>query len=377
MTLIKNYRWLVVLTSVAMLAIGTVTFAARPAPSPPPPPPPPAITYELQLVSGWNGYVFGMNEHGDMLGSITMDTGRTLCLYIAEFDILVDPSNLLSDEAASLWSITGLGGINNVGQLACVAKYLGETTDSLEQGKIYLCRMNWQQAGTIEPMFKIRWDSVGGGLINDSGVVCGTVRIGETNQYAFITSPIDDQPQFIFGEPGTPNTPSVSWCTGINNAGQTVGIVQGTQKTEGFLYTPGVAPVIIPGLTYGVNDNGVVVGYRSATTTSTKPKQTITYTQAFRYSNGVIESLGTTSKFATAINNDGDVIADFDSSYVYLNSTRAWVNLKSAGVVQGSAADLSVWIQADRDLQHINDDGVISGRFHATGQVFILRPITP
>lgn len=129
--------------------------------------------------------------------------------------------------------------------------------------------------------------------INNNGVI---VSYSQGLQQAYVTQP--GGPTATFDLPS-----SLSVVTGINNSGQVVGMSPST----GFIYSNGVIQTFSTGSgvsARAINDSGTVTGSYSSATGN----------QAYTYSNGQFQSLGTlpsfTQSFGFGINNSGEVVGN-------------------------------------------------------------------
>jgi probable HAF family extracellular repeat protein len=135
--------------------------------------------------------------------------------------------------------------------------------------------------------------------INNNGVI---VSYSGGLQQAYVTQP--GGPTATFDLPS-----SLSVVTGINNSGQVVG----TSPSAGFIYSNGVTQTFTTGAgvsARSINDSGTVAGSYN----------TGMGNQAYTYSNGQFQSLGTLPSFTQSlgfgINNSGEVVGNSSNSSV-------------------------------------------------------------
>ncbi len=166
--------------------------------------------------------------------------------------------------------------------------------------------------------------------INQNGDVAGTYHgAGPTHAYTYSISTGKFQDINQIGGAG-----GYSTATGINNLGQVTGsALVGTlagSHTDAYLYSNGVVQDLgsVPGYVAsdgtGINDSGDVIGYAS--------KDINTPTHAFLYHNGKMNDLGLlidpqASSFAFGINNAGDVVGGASSGgFLYHNGQAQYLN---------------------------------------------------
>ena len=204
---------------------------------------------------------------------------------------------------------------------------------------------------------------------NANGQVVGRYNpIPDAAQHAFLYQNGSMQDLGVLGDGGNNKFTS---ATGINNHGQVVGCGTLTdfwgQDQAGFLYSNGSMQAIGSDSTaYGINNNGQVVG--SAWDNG------ISYTQAYLYSNGLIQFLGAgRGSNAMGVNDNGQVVGYGFS----MTNPRAF--LYSNGSVQNlnNLIDPSLgWTLVG--ASSINNLGQIFGEgFNPTGQdeAYLLTPV--
>jgi probable HAF family extracellular repeat protein len=292
----------------------------------------------------------------------------------------------LNEAARAQWLITRVSAINDAFQIAGRATYLGESTAEFTQDSEYLYVMNYLD-GSLEPLCSAEADGV---LLmvtdlNNQGVICGANYSGA--HHAFVMYPGDLEPTFLFGA-------DYGSARAINDRGQIVG----THNSKAFRLTPNEDGDLVQDVELGriqvgrnvpdsagatgINAGGEICGWASGVSslkgTSSGPK-------AFRFTDGTgMVALTTLDSVANGINDRSDVIFYRSNSletFVRLEefSGPVTVNLITAGVVQGNVAEVSFWRANDPQVEHINNDRVMSGAFndyYGVGWVvFTLTPI--
>jgi hypothetical protein len=352
-----------------LAAASAIVLAAKPAPPPPPGPPP--IVFDLVLLPGVSGHqIMDVNEAGD----ITLYPDM---VYIAATSELLQGNQLLVDPT---WSINRTFAINDVGDIACHATYIGEATPELTPFDSHYIGLLDVVDGSFTPLFQ-GWETgpwIGG--VNDAGQVCGYNPPAPSS--AFIMTPGDAGPQLLF-----PEEEGIidSQAYAINNFGQVVG----RRDAKGFRYTPGEGTLMVGKIVadsrvrdlnraMSINDSGEFAGYAMGKA-SVKGFGYDGW-KAYRYTDGVgMTALSSTDSTAQSINAAGDVVWHYywsspSESLVNLRAENVNVSLRATGVVQGAAADLTRWRNESHQMACINADRTIYGEFSNDRQVFVLTP---
>jgi probable HAF family extracellular repeat protein len=395
---------IVTLFPALFISLAATAHAGKPAKPAPPPPPPPAIKFQLKLIRGVDGdgklglhNIGDMNDHGDIVGTYSLPTGPVWRVYV--LGEVCDPHALLVDEERGQWNLIRVSAINNEVEITGRAIYLGEErtfekdgrTIELHTGAAYLYLMNCI-TGEFEPLYaaELAGTTLAVSEINDEGDICGHDSLGQ--KFAYVMPRGSLAPTFLYERPGDAN-PLSSSTTGINNDGQVIGGRNG----KAYRYTPALGGVAAQWLELGRIETGKNIADRNWVAGINKFGQIVGYANAkagrlaYRYTDGVgMFALTTVDSYGLAINDQGDVLYQnsitdngaLPGIFVRLEQpggTSATVNLRTAGVVQGDATEVTRFRTQSLYPRCINNSRVVSGQLqdyqNPGAFVFVLTPL--
>ena len=336
----SSTRKLLLVAAIAIVSsVGLLEHMASAGKPVPPPPPLPPVRYQLTVFTmpSDNSDVFGMNNHGELVGYYLDAADRRHAFVIdpAAGGQVVDLGTLVTPPDG--WYVATAYGINDQGSIVGALGQEGTPYNNRRRG--FVIHRPAVGPAVLELLLDSDWSITYGEAINEDGTVLGIFYDGDRyGAYVYDPQRYGPAPQVL------PFTAGI-WNLRLNNSmgarpAQVAGDLPGGL---GFVYTMGdVGPLTYPALEpsgwlTGINDAGIFCGQIQYT--QTKPR--LTRQIAYRYG-ATYQQFPETTLGASSINLAGDMAIPGRASATQLYYEGYGVmNLSS--LLVGDPADLALW----------------------------------